>query len=359
MDKTRKKRNSRRKERKRRYAAQGHQAHIRPFPGPRPVQAYPRPLDAIVLAGTDRNPHRLIAGRNKAFLEMGGRSLVRITVEALLQAQTVDRVFVVGPVEDLGREFGHLSSQVRTVPEVGQMLRNAWAGVKASQRLRAAPGGGGDEGSVDPILVLSCDLPLISAQAVDDFVARCAREDRQRAEGHHALLVGAVEEQSVLPYYPRDGQPGIIRPFVDLRSARLRLANIYVVRPQELGGHELVETGFSYRKAQDWRNVMALAWSLISRPGGWKAAWLVLRLQATVMAAKRKGRLYRWLRRGNSLEALEAGGSTLLNGSIRFVVSPFGGLSIDVDDQEDYLIIGNRFAEWSSWSHDQSSAILA
>ena len=104
---------------------------------------------------------------------------------------------------------------------------------------------------------------------------------------------------------------------------------------------------------------MALAWSLVSRPGGWNAAWIVLRLQATVLAAKRKGKLYRWLRRGNSQEAIEAGGSILFNASIRLVTSPFGGLSLDVDDQEDYLIIGNRFAEWSSWSHEQSSAILA
>lgn len=358
MDKTQKKKHSRRKERKRRSAAQGHQAHIRPFPGPRPPEAYPQPLDAIVLAGTDGNPHRLIAGRNKAFLDMGGRSLVRITVEALLKAHAVDRVFVVGPVEDLERELNDLSSRVRTVPQVGKMLRNAWAGVRAAQRPRAAAGGEG-EVAERPVLLLPCDMPLISAQAVDDFIARCAREDRQCAEGHYALLVGAVEEQSVLRYCPRKGEPGILRPFVDLRSERLRLANIYVVRPQELGGHELVETGFSYRKAKDWRNVIALAWSLISRPGGWKAAWLVLRLQATVMAAKRKGRLYRWLRRGNTQEALEAGGSTLLGGSIRFVVSPYGGLSIDVDDQEDYLIIGSRFAEWSSWSHDQDSAILA
>ena len=71
--------------------------------------------------------------------------------------------------------------------------------------------------------------------SLDDFVARCARRDRQSPEGHHSMLVGTVEEQSVLPYYPRDGQPGIIRPFVELRSARLRLANIYVVRPLELG----------------------------------------------------------------------------------------------------------------------------
>jgi len=358
MDKTRNRRDSRRKERKRRSAAQGPQANIRPFPGPRPVQAYSRPLDAIVLAGTDRNTSRLIASRNKAFLDMGGRTLIRITVEALLKAQTVDRVFVVGPVADLDRELGDLAPRVRTVPEVGQMLRNAWAGVQAAQGLRSAAGE--EHGATDnPVLVLSSDMPLISANAVDDFVARCAREDRRRPEGHHALLVGTVEEASVTPYYPRDGQPGIIRPFGDLRSGRLRLANIYVARPEELGHQELLETGFSYRKLKDWRNVMPLTWSFVSRPGGWKLAWQVVRLQATLMTAKRKGRLYRWLRRGNTQEALETHASSLLQGSIRLVVSPFGGLSIDVDDQEDYLIIGNRFAEWSSWSEDETSALRA
>ena len=35
--------------------------------------AYPHKLDAIVLAGTHRNPKRLIAGKNKAFLEIDDR----------------------------------------------------------------------------------------------------------------------------------------------------------------------------------------------------------------------------------------------------------------------------------------------
>ena len=42
-------------------------------PGP----AYAVPLDAIVLAGTDDNPRRMIQGQNKAFLEIGGETLVR------------------------------------------------------------------------------------------------------------------------------------------------------------------------------------------------------------------------------------------------------------------------------------------
>jgi GTP:adenosylcobinamide-phosphate guanylyltransferase len=355
MDNNKRKRNSRRKERKSRSAAQGPQAHIRPFPGPRPISAYAEPLDAIVLAGTDRNPTRLIAGRNKAFLDIAGRSLVRITVEALLHASTVDRVFVVGPADELDRELADLSPRVRTVPQVGQMLRNAWAGYQAAQRLRTAS----EDAEERPLLVLTCDIPLISPDAVDDFVARCASQDRRSGQGPHAMLVGTVEEQALLPFYPRAGQPGIIRPYVELCSGRLRLANIYVVRPQQLGHQELMETGFSYRKAKDWRNVLALTWACLSRPGGWRLAWLVLRLQATVMTAKSKGRLYRWLRRGNTQEALEAGISNLLACRVQLVDSPFGGLSLDVDDQEDYLILGLRYHEWSAWRPDRSTALRA
>jgi hypothetical protein len=34
-------------------------------------------------------------------------------------------------------------------------------------------------------------------------------------------------------------------------------------------------------------------------------------------------------------------------------------LRLDVDDEEDYLVLGQRFAEWSSWSHEKSTARLA
>ncbi|MDX1460241.1 MAG: NTP transferase domain-containing protein, partial [Xanthomonadales bacterium] len=67
------------------------------------AHAYPHPLDAIVLAGTHRNPKRLIAGRNKAFLEIDARPLVRHVVDALLEAKGIDHIYVVGPLSGLRR----------------------------------------------------------------------------------------------------------------------------------------------------------------------------------------------------------------------------------------------------------------
>ena len=75
-----------------------------PAQSPCRSDAYPFPLDAVVLAGTHQNPKRLIAGRNKAFLRVGGKVLIRYMVDALLAAERVGQIFVVGPAEELLEE---------------------------------------------------------------------------------------------------------------------------------------------------------------------------------------------------------------------------------------------------------------
>jgi GTP:adenosylcobinamide-phosphate guanylyltransferase len=306
--------------------------------------AYPQPLDAIVLSGTHRNPRRLIGGRNKAFLDIGGRPLVRHVVDALLGASSVDEIFVVGPVEKLGLALRGVPSRVRMVQQEGKMLTNTWAAIYASESRHIQ-----EETALvhsRPLLIISCDLPLISARAVDDFVSRCAMEDLA-SEQPYAMLAGVVDEPGVTPFHPRDGEIGIERPFVETSFGRLRLANIYVARPRNLAHQEFLQTGFSYRKAKDWRNVFSLVLHLFKQHGGWQAAWLTVRMQFTLWAGRYQwNRLYRWMRKGNTRERIERCTGTVLGGSIRVVISPFGGLSLDVDDEEDFEILSKRYEDW-------------
>ena len=310
--------------------------------------AYAEPLDAIVLAGTDVNPRRMIQGQNKAFLEIGGCTLVRRVAEALLEASSVGRLFVVGPAERLRGVLGdvpeYAAGRVAIVEQAGQMLANAWAAIEASEAQFRERHGRDD--AQRPLLFVSSDLPLVSAAAVDDFAARCAREDA-RQPGNFSMLAGVAEEASLAQYYPAGGQPGIRRPYVHLADCKLRLANIYVGRPRTLAHQEFLQTGFDHRKAEKWKNVVALAWRFLGQPGGWQAAWLTLRLQATLLAARgRKGTLYRALRRGNTQARIERGCSTVLGGSVRIVVTPYGGLSLDADNEEDFAVLSRRFEEW-------------
>lgn len=308
------------------------------------TSAWPLPLDAIVLAGTDSNPKRMIQGRNKAFLEVGGEVLVRRVVEALLSASSIGLVFVVGPSEPLRKALDGLPGEVIIVEQVGRMLANTWAAIHASEA-RCLTG----ENGVDPerpLLFISCDLPLISAAAVDDFVARCARAEIA-AQVHYSMFGGVAEEASLRRYYPEEGKPGIRRPYVHFSQELLRLANIYVARPRKLSHQEFLQTGFSYRKAKDWRNVMLLARSYLGQSGGWKAAWLTLKFQATLMASRRGGGLYHWLRKGNTMEKAELAMGTVLGGTVKMIITPYGGFSLDVDDEEDFQVLSLRFDDWS------------
>ena len=304
---------------------------------------YPHPLDAIVLAGTHRNPKRLVSGRNKAFLEISGRPLVRHVVDALLDARNIDQVFVVGPIRQLGPALDGTPSRVHMVKQQGKMLTNTWAAIYASEARHA--GHPEDRVHSRPLLIISCDLPLVSGAAVDDFIARCAVQDDIKVDPV-SMLVGVVDEQGVTPFYPDQHNDGIVRPYVELAFGRVRLANIYVARPRHLAHQEFLQTGFTFRKAVDWRNVVKLAFNVLKQPGGWGAAWMTLRMQLTLMLSRGKGRLYRRLRAGNTKTRVEKAVGDVLGGSIRIVTTPFGGLSLDVDDEQDYEILKTRYEDW-------------
>ncbi|MBT8039785.1 MAG: NTP transferase domain-containing protein [Xanthomonadales bacterium] len=311
------------------------------------LPAYPDPLDAIVLAGTDDNPRRMIKGQNKAFLEIGTKPLVRRVAEALLDADSVGRIFVVGPLERLQAALAGLPDRVQPVAQVGKVIANAWAAIHAAEAWHLER----HDNAVDverPWLVLSSDLPLISPEAVDDFVARCTAVDGQSREGN-AMLCGVAEEASLRQYYPGDGRPGIKRPYVNYADCRIRLANIYVGRPRKLTNQRFLQTGFEHRKAAKLKNVLALAWDFLSQPAGWKAAWLSLRMQATLMAERSGSRFYPSLRAGNSLRVTEEVTSKVLGGPIRVVITPYGELSLDADNEEDFQVLNDRFDEWKTY----------
>jgi GTP:adenosylcobinamide-phosphate guanylyltransferase len=301
------------------------------------------PLDAIVLAGTDTNPRRLIQGENKAFLEIGGEALVRRVVKALLEAATIGQVFVVGPSARLHKVLSDLGEQVIIVEQAGKMLGNAWQAIYASEkRFRDLHG---HDDPQRPLLFISSDLPLVSDAAIDDFVTRCAAADRP---GHQAysMLCGVAEEASLKSYYPDGVRPGIVRPYVHLADCRVRLANIYVGRPRTLRHQQFLQTGFDHRKAEKWKNVLALTWHFLGQSGGWQAAWITLRLQATLMASRGRGALYRKLLRGNLTPRIERAVSTVLGGSVKMIITPFGGLSLDADNEEDFEVLNQRFEDW-------------
>jgi GTP:adenosylcobinamide-phosphate guanylyltransferase len=316
--------------------------------------SYPTPLDAIVLAGTDDNPRRLIHGENKCFLEIGGQVLVRRVVNALLEARSVGQIFVVGPKDRLEAVLEGMPASVNIVQQAGKMLSNAWAAIHALEASHRERHGSDDPNQ--PLLFLSSDLPLITAQAVEDFVDRCASED-YRQELKYAMLTGVAEESSLNNYYPGQSGEGIVRPYVHMSDCRVRLANIYVGRPRTLRNQEFLQTGFEHRKAEKWKNVLYLAWTFLSQDGGLKATWITMKLQATLLARRGPGWLYRRLRKRNTRQRIEKICGQVLGGDVRMVITPYGGLSLDVDSEEDYRLLSQNYEAWSQIEAAEDSPV--
>jgi len=69
-------------------------------------------------------------------------------------------------------------------------------------------------------------------------------------------------------------------------------------------------------------------------------------LQVTLLLSGGRGRLYQRLRRGNTRRRVEAVCARVLGGPIRIVITPYGGLSLDADNEDDFRVLSERFEDW-------------
>jgi GTP:adenosylcobinamide-phosphate guanylyltransferase len=124
-------------------------------------------VDAVVLAGgEDRGEIAAETGiLHRPLLEVGGRPIVQRVLAALRGAISVDRVILVAP-EPVQRVVGEEAVDVR-VDAGDSFVDNILNGVEAAAA------------TVDSVLIISGDLPLISPAAIDDLVhqAEAVRAD--------------------------------------------------------------------------------------------------------------------------------------------------------------------------------------
>lgn len=128
---------------------------------------------AVVLAGRD-NTVRLKECSGEAYealIEVAGQPMAQHVLDALLSTPGVGRVVVVGPRDALEER---LRGEGLEFVERGEtLLDNVMLG---AGRLA------GEEGKV---LVVTSDIPLLTAEAVEDFLVRCAARE---ANLHYPII---------------------------------------------------------------------------------------------------------------------------------------------------------------------------
>ena len=306
--------------------------------------AAPR-VDAVVLAGTHQDKRRLIQGQNKAFLPLGGPLSLHFVLDALAKSQRVGRIFVVGPVEELRERFPPKQHGYEPVREVGRMLDNAFEAYRTAEASAAMAGPGSS--SADRLyLFLTSDIPLAVPGAIADFVDRGLFLEQRQLE-RVDFFAGVADEVALAPFYPTAAKRGISRPYMELKHQRLRLANIYLARPARIKNLEILQQGFAARKLTQWRSVLRLIRTFLMNPAGVRGARHVAWFQAaSVLDKAGLSRLSRLARNRLDLAAIEQTASRMLGCRFAALVTPYGGLSLDIDDESDYEVIRENLNGW-------------
>ena len=301
-----------------------------------------RTVQAILLAG-DRGHARAVKGRSKAFVPVAERPMVVHVLEALLHTPEVSEVYVVGDPIELEKaiaEHGMLrlaaarSRPVHIVPQRDTLYDNIWYTF-----LRTLPEGQrpGDHA----VLVVPSDIPLVIPEEISEFLHRAWELDAD-------YVVGLTPESALLPYAPREGEPGIRMASFNLREGRFRQNNLHYVRPLRMGNRHYIQDMYEHRYQKEFGNTVRLGWRILRKEFRrlWVLFFYALMHLAAVMDRRGHRRIADWLRRRIPMARIERGISGLLRTRFKTVTTGFGGAALDVDNDADLEVVDKMLFRW-------------
>lgn len=242
-------------------------------------------ITAVVLAGGPPDDvARLEPGApNKAFVRIGGVTLLERTLRALRGAGSVERIIVVAPATSEGHPALALADERRNDGDkIRASLRNGLSGLPPDEL----------------VLVSTSDLPVLTSASVDDFVARARSTD---ADLGYGALERRVHEASF---------PEVPHTWARLRDGTFCGGGFIAIKPRVMPELER----FIERLGAARKNVFRLA-SLF----GWD---MLLRFSL--------GRL--------AIANAEARASQLLNARVRAIISPYAETAVNVDRVSDVAL---------------------
>jgi hypothetical protein len=287
----------------------------------------PRELTAVVFAGSSGGPARA-GGRNKNYFPLRGRPVVQYQLD-LVRELGFRRLVVVTELHRVGEL--ELPSDALVVESSRHQSEN-FAAVKAQVPFAE------DERA----LVLFGDTPLLSEGVLRDFLRRCEAEP---ADFHHGL-VPYVFVEPFMEFFPR---PWTGRQPFHVREFRTRLGCLSLLRVAGFdpeAHRRAVETVMRGRKQDPIggglaRHLVARArvlWGglrFIGPLGAWMGASAIL---SHWVHQRGFPHAARFLRRPVSLSRLDGVARRLLGCPSRFVACPYGGASLDVDNESDLAV---------------------
>lgn len=156
-------------------------------------------VQAVVLAGApaEQDLKDKYSVDNRAEVPINGKKMIQYVLDALHGSPHVGNIRVVG---DLSCE-----GVAQVVPSAGTLIDNLIAGVKAC-----------DAGD-GHVLIVTSDIPMVTSEAIEDFLARCRETDD---EFYYAVISKEVNEAKY---------PGMERTYIKLAEGVFTGGNIILV----------------------------------------------------------------------------------------------------------------------------------
>ena len=306
-------------------------------------------VPAIVTAG-DSRAAKAVYGKSKVYLEVDGLALVAHVVRTLQDCPEIDAVWVVGDPGRLEEALGRpaLQSTLRkplyVVEQQRDLISNCW---ETYRRVLSRDVGRGRDPESDAdldqeVLYLSGDLPLASPQEISAFVKRA-----QSLGVDYALGLCPAEALDVFrPASPEE--VGITVAYFNLRDGRFRQNNMHYARPGRIGRRDRIEEMYEMRHQRRFWNMFTLAVRLLMSQGGGLKIAVLFGVMHLAGIADRNGydRMARVLSRLVTLEINRETIGKILDTRFAFAVTESGGCALDIDTEEEYDAVCERYAEW-------------
>ncbi|MCL6638447.1 MAG: nucleotidyltransferase family protein [Firmicutes bacterium] len=163
-------------------------------------------VDALVLAGSFNNgPLKDVSpARFEALIPIGGKPMVEYVVEALRASGQIDRIVLVGPPDGL-KPLGS-GPKTTVAGSAGGIMENIEAGLVHLPGSRR-------------VLLATSDIPLLTGEAVDDFIAGCGD---MKGDLYYPIIGREVVEKRF---------PNTRRTYVTLKEGVFTGGNLFLINP--------------------------------------------------------------------------------------------------------------------------------
>lgn len=163
-------------------------------------------FNTVVLAGSpNTGPLKDCSrARCEALIKIGSRYMVEYVVETLLQSSMTGNIVVVGPQKELGRLFKH--PRIIVAEGGNTVVESLQVGLRRIQ-------------ADNPVLIATSDIPLLSVEAVEDFLNLCRG---RQADVHYPIVAQEIIEETY---------PEVERTYVPLQEGVFTGGNLFLVNP--------------------------------------------------------------------------------------------------------------------------------